>query len=71
MIIPIPGHTLGSIAIIYEDKYLFTGDSLRWSQPDSTLIGSRFYCWEDWKQQVNSLKKLSVYKVGGRKGRRK
>lgn len=29
-IIPVPGHTMGSLALLYEERYLFTGDHLWW-----------------------------------------
>lgn len=33
-IIPTPGHTPGSVAIVYADKFVFTGDSLFFSRAE-------------------------------------
>jgi glyoxylase-like metal-dependent hydrolase (beta-lactamase superfamily II) len=38
--IPVPGHTRGSVVYLLEDAYLFTGDSLAWSEERQDL--SRF-----------------------------
>ena len=29
-IIPVPGHTAGSMCLLYRDRFLFTGDHLWW-----------------------------------------
>lgn len=31
-VVPIPGHTPGSVAILYKDTFLFTGDSMHYSR---------------------------------------
>jgi glyoxylase-like metal-dependent hydrolase (beta-lactamase superfamily II)/ferredoxin len=36
-IIPVPGHTAGSIALLYHDRYLFTGDHLCWDRDTKDL----------------------------------
>jgi len=32
VIIPVPGHTLGSVALLYGERFLFTGDHLWWDR---------------------------------------
>lgn len=57
-IIPVPGHTAGSICLLYRDEVLFSGDHLWWSPQRSRLQASRAYCWHDWDAQVASLRRL-------------
>lgn len=57
-IIPVPGHTAGSICLLYRDEILFTGDHLWWSGPRDRLSASRDYCWFDWTTQLASLRRL-------------
>jgi glyoxylase-like metal-dependent hydrolase (beta-lactamase superfamily II)/ferredoxin len=39
--IPVPGHTAGSMALLYDDRYLFTGDHLWWEPESRTLESPR------------------------------
>ena len=59
LILPVPGHTRGSIALLHGD-ILFTGDHL-WAEPDGTLAASRSVCWWSWPEQVRSLQRLLDY----------
>jgi glyoxylase-like metal-dependent hydrolase (beta-lactamase superfamily II) len=43
-LLPIPGHTPGSMAILYKG-FLFTGDSMHYSRIEGHLVGTRFHCW--------------------------
>ena len=36
-IIPVPGHTAGSLALLYKEKFLFTGDHLWWDREEKML----------------------------------
>jgi glyoxylase-like metal-dependent hydrolase (beta-lactamase superfamily II) len=56
--IPVPGHTKGSVVYLYEDRCLFTGDSLAWSFELDDLRAWRDYCWYSWPQQIKSLARL-------------
>ena len=56
--IPIPGHTRGSVAYLYEERCLFTGDSLAWSFEARDLMAWRDFCWFSWSEQATSLKRL-------------
>jgi glyoxylase-like metal-dependent hydrolase (beta-lactamase superfamily II)/ferredoxin len=59
--IPVPGHTRGSTALLYRNRYLFTGDHL-WADEDTgRLAMSRSVCWYSWRAQVQSLERLLAY----------
>lgn len=59
-IIPVPGHSKGHIAILYQDKYLFTGDHI-FVEANHTLSASKNVCWYSWPQQIESTKKLLTF----------
>lgn len=57
-IIPIPGHTRGSVAFHLEDRFLFTGDSLAWDRHRKGLDvfpGATWYSWEALAGSMASL----------------
>jgi glyoxylase-like metal-dependent hydrolase (beta-lactamase superfamily II) len=58
LLIPVPGHTAGSLCLLYRQEILFTGDHLWWSPPRGRLQASRTYCWHDWDEQLASLRRL-------------
>lgn len=60
--IPIPGHTKGSVAYLYEGRCLFTGDSLAWDAEAEDLTAHRDYCWYSWDEQTRSLARLLDYR---------
>jgi glyoxylase-like metal-dependent hydrolase (beta-lactamase superfamily II)/ferredoxin len=55
--IPVPGHTRGSMALLYADTFLFSGDHL-WGDDDQHLHASRSVCWYSWEEQKRSIAKL-------------
>jgi glyoxylase-like metal-dependent hydrolase (beta-lactamase superfamily II) len=57
-IVPVPGHTRGSAALLYRDALLFTGDHLWGSEDGAGLSASRAVCWFSWAEQVRSLERL-------------
>ncbi len=60
--IPVPGHTRSSVAFLYREKFLFTGDHLWWSSAIGGLNASQAYCWWNWERQVESLRLLLNYR---------
>ncbi len=57
MIIPVPGHTAGSMCLLYRDRFLFTGDHLWWD-PEHLRLGSpRLLVWdaEALRQSIETL----------------
>jgi glyoxylase-like metal-dependent hydrolase (beta-lactamase superfamily II)/ferredoxin len=61
-IIPVPGHTRGSVALLYRDKFLFTGDHLWWDEDDGRLDMGRDVCWYSWTDQLRSLERLRDFR---------
>jgi glyoxylase-like metal-dependent hydrolase (beta-lactamase superfamily II) len=58
VIIPVPGHTKGSAALLYRQKFLFTGDHLWADEDEEVLAASRSVCWYSWSEQLRSLERL-------------
>ncbi len=56
--IPVPGHTEGSVAYLFDRRCLFTGDSLAWNFERGDLTAFRDACWFSWEQQTRSLGRL-------------
>ncbi|NJK75390.1 MAG: MBL fold metallo-hydrolase [Microcoleus sp. SU_5_6] len=61
LILPVPGHTKGHTVLLYNNKFLFTGDHLARSETLQHLIGFRTACWYSWKEQIKSMRKLADY----------
>jgi glyoxylase-like metal-dependent hydrolase (beta-lactamase superfamily II) len=58
LVIPVPGHTRGSMALLFRGKYLFTGDHLWGSESSGRLHASRGVCWYSWAEQTRSMERL-------------
>lgn len=56
LLIPVPGHTRGSVALLWRETFLFTGDHL-WGEGDG-LGASRDVCWFSWAEQTRSMERL-------------
>jgi glyoxylase-like metal-dependent hydrolase (beta-lactamase superfamily II) len=61
LIIPVPGHTKGHTVLLYQQKFLFSGDHLAWSARLGHLHGFRNACWYSWAELVKSMQKLAEY----------
>lgn len=61
LLIPTPGHTAGSMCLLYDNRVLFTGDTLWWDPDVGGLDASQSYCWHDWPTQLRSLEKLLAH----------
>jgi glyoxylase-like metal-dependent hydrolase (beta-lactamase superfamily II) len=59
-IIPVPGHTAGSMALLYKDRFLFTGDHLWWDSTQKRLSAPGQLVWRK-HVLVSSIKKLLDY----------
>ncbi len=57
-VIPVPGHTKGSVCYLYKNKYLFTGDHLAYSRKLGHLYAFKTACWYDFKKQIESMERL-------------
>jgi len=59
--IPLPGHTPGSMALLYGDKFLFTGDHLWWDPETKTLGAPQRLVWRA-RVLLSSIEKLLGYR---------
>ena len=60
-IIPVPGHTAGSMALLYRERFLFTGDHLWWDSHAQSLEAPTRLVWRKWTM-IDSLRKLLDYR---------
>ncbi len=61
LIISVPGHTQGHTVLLYNNKFLFSGDHLAWSDNLQQLIAFRQVCWYSWEAQIKSMQNLANY----------
>jgi glyoxylase-like metal-dependent hydrolase (beta-lactamase superfamily II)/ferredoxin len=61
LVIPTPGHTQGHCVLLYQQRFLFTGDHLWWERHTQQLGASRDYCWYSWSQQTASMAQLEHF----------
>ena len=59
--IPVPGHTPGSMALLYGERFLFTGDHLWWNPETETLDAPQRLVWRE-RALVTSIEKLLAYR---------
>jgi ferredoxin len=64
-IIPTPGHTEGHCVLLYQDKFLFTGDHLWWRRKRKQLGASQSVAWYSWRKQTESMEKLLRWDSSG------
>lgn len=60
-IIPVPGHTPGSMALLYDDRYLFTGDHLWWDRDCKRLDIPQAYVWNQHDLERSTERLLDVH----------
>lgn len=58
VVVPVPGHTKGSAALLFKSSVLFTGDHLFATEDGRSLYAARSVCWWSWAEQKRSLEKL-------------
>jgi glyoxylase-like metal-dependent hydrolase (beta-lactamase superfamily II)/ferredoxin len=59
--IPVPGHTPGSMALLYKDQFLFTGDHLWWDPETKMLDAPQRLVWRE-RVLVSSIEQLLDYR---------
>jgi glyoxylase-like metal-dependent hydrolase (beta-lactamase superfamily II) len=59
--IPVPGHTPGSMALLYDERFLFTGDHLWWEPETQTLGAPQNLVWRE-KALIASVEKLLTHR---------
>jgi glyoxylase-like metal-dependent hydrolase (beta-lactamase superfamily II)/ferredoxin len=55
-----PGHTRGHCVLLWDDRYLFTGDHFAWLPGVGRFGSFRDACWHSWEQQIDSVNKLKA-----------
>ncbi len=60
-LIPVPGHTAGSMALLYRERFLFTGDHLWWDPHTKSLAAPIRLIWKRWTL-IESIRKLLDYR---------
>ena len=57
-----PGHTRGHVVLLWQEKYLFSGDHFAWL-PGLRRFGSfRDYCWYSWEVQIASVERMQIHR---------
>jgi glyoxylase-like metal-dependent hydrolase (beta-lactamase superfamily II)/ferredoxin len=56
-----PGHTKGHCVLLFQNRFLFTGDHLDWDRDTERLSASEAYNWYSWPEQVKSMARLAEY----------
>ncbi len=74
-IIHTPGHTKGSQVLLWDSKYLFTGDHYAYRRKINAFGSFDKACWYSWKEQISSVEKMKkfrdlefIYPGHGRRG---
>jgi glyoxylase-like metal-dependent hydrolase (beta-lactamase superfamily II)/ferredoxin len=57
-----PGHTKGHCVLLFQERFLFTGDHLDWDRDEQRLSASEDYCWYSWPQQAESMRQLADFR---------
>jgi glyoxylase-like metal-dependent hydrolase (beta-lactamase superfamily II)/ferredoxin len=60
-VIPLPGHTAGSVGLLYKDEFLFSGDHVWYEPMLQRLHASRHVCWYSWAEQTSSMERLAEH----------
>ncbi|XXY46214.1 MBL fold metallo-hydrolase [Sorangium sp. So ce269] len=60
-----PGHTAGSMCLLYRGRFLFTGDHLAYSRRLGHITAFRLQCWDDWERQTRSVRRLAALAEAG------
>jgi glyoxylase-like metal-dependent hydrolase (beta-lactamase superfamily II)/ferredoxin len=57
-----PGHTKGHCVLLFQERFLFTGDHLAWDRDARQLLAFQDYCWYSWPEQVESMARLAGHR---------
>lgn len=58
--IPVPGHTAGSMALLYKNHFLFSGDHLWWDRDIRQLETPERLVWDERKLEQSVMKLLNL-----------
>jgi glyoxylase-like metal-dependent hydrolase (beta-lactamase superfamily II) len=48
--------------LLYQERFLFTGDHLAWDRDARRLTAFEDYCWYSWSQQADSMGRLAAHR---------
>lgn len=61
LVVPVPGHTAGSMCLLAAGRYLFSGDHVAWDPARGRLEAFRDACWYDWGETTRSMRRLAAF----------
>lgn len=61
VVLPVPGHTAGSVVVLVDQVHAFTGDHVWFSRRQQRLVASRAVCWYSWEAQTRSMALLATH----------
>lgn len=61
-LVPVPGHTRGSMCLLYRRKFLISGDHVAWDPDDERIVAWRDVCWYDWDELKRSMARLAQFR---------
>lgn len=64
-VLPQPGHTSGTLCLLYRGRFFFTGDHLSHSRHLGHIVAHRLQCWGDWERQCASMRLLVKWAEAG------
>lgn len=56
-----PGHTRGHLVLLWDNKYLFTGDHFAWLSGLNQFGSFRNACWYSWEKQIESVQNMQSF----------
>jgi glyoxylase-like metal-dependent hydrolase (beta-lactamase superfamily II)/ferredoxin len=62
VVVPVPGHTRGSCALIYRETFAFTGDHVWATDEQDGLEAGADVCWYSWPEQLASMARLAEHR---------
>ncbi len=60
-IVHTPGHTKGSQILLWDQKYIFTGDHYAFRKKINAFGSFRDACWYSWSEQILSVEKMKFF----------
>ncbi len=60
LVIPTPGHSRGHCVLLYQNRYLFSGDHMWWERVEQRLAVPTYYYWNK-REQARSSENLKAY----------
>ncbi len=56
-----PGHTRGHLVLLWDERFLFTGDHFAWLAQKNRFGSFRRACWYSWEAQIASVDAMKVF----------